>query len=541
MRASTIYRRGTKNPAPAGQHWFDALVKSAAHAGVSRRHMMGGVLGAGAALSGSAGLGGVSQAQPAPDRAWPVRPGACFRSYRSGAFVQAWSAKAADLLVEQETVLDPGERGATRITRSLTQGRRLVYRTAMRLVPEGPFSLTLSLGEPFAGARQLTLSRSGASPVMGSVDGRAFTLPRDARGLEDARFVDRRPAPRIMLRDLSIFRSSGPAVANAARSASQVCQLSPGSAFNDRAAPATSRCGPLRDPAPAGGWTPRSRQQASCDRCYDRCNQRYPECLGFDDLTDPGKVVRGIFEWITGAPVAICLGGWAACMAHCRLPGEGCCPVPCGPMDGLCCGAGTTCVGGFGCCPSGRTVCDNHCCGPGVTRCGADRRCGCPDPFVDCGDVCIDPRTQICCNGTACEPGSTCVNGGCCRGNVCASGQCCDGFGMTCCGGSCCNGTCVDGVCCPSSQTCGSTCCAPGQQCLDRNRSLCGTLAPADCGSSRFSLNRSCQSQLSDGRMVSICCHIGRQCCNGQCCGWNEICCWYNNRCQSTQYVCGPA
>jgi hypothetical protein len=53
-----------------------------------------------------------------------------------------------------------------------------------------------------------------------------------------------------------------------------------------------------------------------------------------------------------------------------------------------------------------------------------------------------------------------------------------------------------------------------------------------------LSLRRPCRSSLGDGRLVSTCCEF--DCCNGQCCGVGEICCWYNNRCQPSTYVCGP-
>jgi hypothetical protein len=39
---------------------------------------------------------------------------------------------------------------------------------------------------------------------------------------------------------------------------------------------------------------------------------------------------------------------------------------------------------------------------------------------------------------------------------------------------------------------------------------------------------------------VSTCCERGMDCCNGQCCGFGEICCWATNSCQRRDAVCGP-
>ena len=169
-----------------------------------------------------------------------------------------------------------------------------------------------------------------------------------------------------------------------------------------------------------------------------------------------------------------------ACIGVCNLPGNACCPVPCGgPFT--CCGSGDNCFHSDLCCPGGIPVCKDTCCGEGVAGCASDGFCGCPNDEVVCGSNCCAPDNLCCgnqcftktadyecCGEAPCPPGN-CQNGniccppgqpickeGCCAGGKCdAAGNCCAPPAQLC-GNQCCPpfNACCNSVCCEADQVC---------------------------------------------------------------------------------------
>lgn len=544
---SNSSRQAGSSPEP---RWFDSLAKAVAQGRVSRRSMMGGIAGLfGVAASRAARAEAMNSVHPLPPALAQAvqmpRPSNCQRSERSGTVQEDTLVTDGGLTMHSVREATGGDRPKTKLTRTVSKGDSLLYELEIEARSETDFSLSLHLGPDVTGAKAITLNTLSGEALRGQIDGRLFSATLAHASIREARFTDGLPAPRLNYP--AALKASGPRLAAAEAHARTIC-----TAVGTRLVPQTTAqvfhtlSGTLpgasgdrtvtRDKTPSNWTPPLTHESVACDRCYTRCGDRYVDCIEgdiWDIIEDIGSA---------GGKVAYCLVRWGACMGNCRLPGQGCCPVLCGDVfSGSCCGEGKHCLGNYGCCEAGQIVCANSCCDPGVSHCGTDGYCGCPDPYRECGTTgCYDPSHQICCNGVICPQGSICHNGSCCRGNVCADGSCCDLLGDTCCNGTCCrNGECINGTCCPQHQICGSACCAAGQDCLDRDRSVCGTLAPANCGSPQLSLLRPCRSTRG-AQEVSTCCERGMDCCNGQCCGFGEICCWATNSCQRRDAVCGP-
>jgi hypothetical protein len=528
----------TTSAAPSGGNWFDSFSKTVALGRISRRTVVGGIFGLAGLKMGGMGLAREPRAQVPPER-----PGECLRAGRGGTIREEAMVAAGGLDLRTVREAMPGPRPHYRLSRTLSRRSRPLYELEIEARSECDFFITLRLGRDVLGARSIIVQGRPDGGMRGEIDGRVFGLSAGATSIDEAHFADGLPRPRITFPNEQELAAAGPELAAAERRALASCAgvqeaVTPRPAEQSLRTFSTmsGRAIVVREKSPSN-WSPPLGQGApTCTRCHNRCGDSYADCVG-DDALD---IILNIVS--AGGRVAACLAKWGLCAVNCSLPGEGCCPVLCGDVfSGSCCGEGKQCIGTYGCCQAGQVVCRESCCNPGVSRCGPDGYCGCPDPYRECGaNDCFDPRSQICCNGWVCPPGSTCVNGSCCRGRVCADGNCCDLLGSTCCGGTCCLGQCINNSCCPQERVCGSACCAPGQECLDRGQSICGTLAPANCGPRGLSLQRPCRSTLSDGRLVSTCCTIWADCCNGQCCGIGEICCWYTGRCQPSRYVCGP-
>jgi hypothetical protein len=278
--------------------------------------------------------------------------------------------------------------------------------------------------------------------------------------------------------------------------------------------------------------------------------------------------------------VASCTAG-ACCPVPCGAPlstvSSFCCfasDVCADPNTGLCCPGGTTpCPGGQccndgdtcipppaepqyppdpACCPKQQYVCSQQCCPPGWV-CSTEQVCCPADPSgatpVSCNGNCCDPGstcdpTGVCCKlsdvcGETCCPDGACLSGGgvvsmpssvgvCCPTDLHfynCGGSCC-GLGTTCCNDQCCLGQCFEEFtkfglvryCCPAEQVCGNVCCKSHENCTGN------ACVPVNCGEHEHQ----CVSPMAHGAPMTICCasiagHYA--CCDGQCCGFNEVCC----------------
>ena len=272
--------------------------------------------------------------------------------------------------------------------------------------------------------------------------------------------------------------------------------------------------------------------------------------------------------------------GGACCPQKCERMGYG----ECCASGGICCGA-TCCDAGeicadpshdLCCAPNAGDACGDICCDRGF-RCASESRgfC-CPEDAGEyctfvwddehwtprcCppGQVCADSSIGLCCdeghgpicgarNELCCQRHEVCQNGVCCdprmlcgRGEqaVCCDGECRDGFccgrpshmcGDTCCppfnpcceidGRRVCCGAyeeCMEDRCCPTELVCGRTCCDRGFMCADPEREEC---VPCE-GDTVACLT----GDYETGRLFSICCIPGVDCCNGRCCEPGTMCC----------------
>lgn len=285
--------------------------------------------------------------------------------------------------------------------------------------------------------------------------------------------------------------------------------------------------------------TPMMPGTASCNGCIQGCAVSYDICL-----------VSACLLFCAGAPA--CLGEMYGCWASCFIPGSGCCGTPCAP---------------FSCCDGNQSCCGSDvCCGPDQVCAMAEYGACCgKDAPVGCGDktavMCFPPGFVCCPNTTAfppaCPPNTVCQpNAPCCPSNQVCDGGCCPtgqscqrtstGAGVCCdkplCGDVCCKSpatcqggvcgvgvrcgntfcgfgqSCINGSCC---ETCGATCCPPGQTCLDPQAGRCGEMKcfPIHIGKARFP----CTSKTAAGVLTTICCED--KCCLGSCCPPDTMCC----------------
>lgn len=224
-------------------------------------------------------------------------------------------------------------------------------------------------------------------------------------------------------------------------------------------------------------------------RCREN-NERYCDGVCTNIYTDP----RNCGACGVACPPGYRCGGKPT-RCYCGEPGatcdagEECCNDECRDVStddnhcGYCgnrCGAEQSCEDGACVCPDGREVCGSRCCPAGQPCCAGtcvdtqidSQHCGgcsrpCPAPKTCQSGQCRCPVNRETCGATCCPPGQRCCN------NVCVDTQTnqqhCGGCNQPCPAPKVCQaGSCV---CPPNRAACGATCCPPGQQCS--NGSCC--------------------------------------------------------------------
>jgi hypothetical protein len=218
-----------------------------------------------------------------------------------------------------------------------------------------------------------------------------------------------------------------------------------------------------------------------------------------------------------GIGLGICAVAEVAAQAVCDH--KICCPVGCGGL--ACCFESEVCL------DTSRGVC----CSEGFNPCAATNCCPPTDTCIPNGTCC--PKNRVVCGNACCDEFEKCSGQKCCAkpcgGSCCtiqeecideAHGTCC-ARGRAVCGGACCNegDECVGGSCCPGGQACGGICCPTGQKCNDPATRSCALCAVGTV---------SCTTTYWNGSGPlgpSVCCTPGMACCNGVCCGQNQVCC----------------
>ncbi len=170
-----------------------------------------------------------------------------------------------------------------------------------------------------------------------------------------------------------------------------------------------------------------------------------------------------------------CVNVGAGCLPACCTTSESCCTnhAPPGSNLAACCRSNESCHAGI-CvaCPSGQTGCGSTCCQPGET-CGV---------AADGTSICC-PTGQTPCGAMCCQANETCgvgVDGKPTCGS-CPSGQ-------SLCGNKCCPGPCTNpgSPCCGSEIDCNGTCCEVGSTCINTAKGL----ACCPSGQSRLILSQ---------------------------------------------------
>ncbi|HET9661797.1 MAG TPA: twin-arginine translocation signal domain-containing protein, partial [Thermomicrobiales bacterium] len=160
-----------------------------------------------------------------------------------------------------------------------------------------------------------------------------------------------------------------------------------------------------------------------------------------------------------------------------------CCVQLCTETGGkeLCCAEGEFGCNGD-CCPNADTCCDGECCAGSCIREEAET------------EVCCPSEGSFVCNGNACctDDQNCCSSDGCCSGHCDSAGHCCPDENSFLCAGACCPN---DNTCCGAG-TEFEFCCPPGQ---------CNPASGACCAAGNFPCGESC-------------CPNADTCCDGACC-----------------------
>ncbi len=214
------------------------------------------------------------------------------------------------------------------------------------------------------------------------------------------------------------------------------------------------------------------------------------------------------------------------------------CKDGCEHTGGACCPVAC----GNGCCASSETCLDTAlgtCCSAGTLPCLG------PNPS------CYDPKTERCMpTGQGCPVDNNTCGSTCCASgeDACTqTGQCCAQTAL--CGPNCCGpfSTCIDaasGTCCEPSQACGKNCCAQGttctglvgqQECCPAERA-CGETC---CGAGQY-CNAGVCSACAPGESIcqvqngaAMCCPNGATCDATQCCPTGESYCGIFGDCRA--------
>lgn len=534
-------------------HWFDTWLRKAATTDASRRRAMAGGMGmilsssaASPALAqrrpvGSIGPGSTVMKRPPQDMATKPaelpQPGAtsvvCNTNGSGGAYEVDLTVTDGDLSLRFIHAVDLRAR-TKRVSMDLTNASAIVVQFNAQIGERNELAANFAYGSTIQGVQSTHLNSLDGRTLTGVVDGRNFTATQP-RSMRELRFADGGAAPEVVVdpdlrRRIAVLSAK---VGDALRG----CHLQPGKSMRDRfgarAMEGWGRSAPrIADPMPVGAsaginWYAAGEYFGdSCVHCVDSCGDDYAKCWldnAVDFLCAPCAV----------AAVLTCMAYNYSCLEACYASGNGCCPVGCGlqvdSRNGVityinCCSPGDTCLGQNSghCCPKSNLVCGDTCCDPGVTSCTQDNTCGCYGNLVGCEGKCCQPG-DVCCGGECC-PSGLCQNDHCCI-NHCGDG-CCGPF-SACCNNVCCppNAQCIGGHCCPKEQSCGSVCCGSGTVCEDARIGRCGTAVT--CGP----LQRPCTSMTGQG-YTTVCCErsplaLGAlTCCNGECCGPGQVCCY---------------
>ncbi len=334
--------------------------------------------------------------------------------------------------------------------------------------------------------------------VEGSVDGRSIVpMSIDDAAEESLRFQDGNPPP-----DLGMDPDIEDAVRelmSAADSAAQGCNEVQ---FDEqRGATGVVRAAHGSD----FGHDSNPVATIECGACWGGCSAATAGCVA--GATVGCGFTLFCFPKCEAAAVALCAGGYVACVKACNSSGAPCCPVSCGEV--ACCDSGETCLNAQ----------IGLCCSEGKTACAGEQCCGSTE-------VCIDSGPNA---GTCCEPENLCGESCCADGDSCIAEEsiCCSSDTIPCVDKCCDTDGCIEdgpeaGTCCESGNICGNTCCDELDSCIESLSLCCGFNEPA-CG--------------------NACCQFGESCLGGNTCCPNDrvcngICCPEGTGCDQTTDTC---
>ena len=494
-----------------------------------------------------------------------VDAGKCTLTASPSELITAFRARVADLTLAGEGRADP--RGPEkRLSLNINRGGETVLKFESNLSASGSFSQTWHYGPMVKGVREARLVTRDGKRIEGTINGRRLTsFTPEAQSLT---FADGSPVPQPIFppavgRGLQQVPTAIRGVLATCRPTPEIeGAYSPGipprsGVANSFLSPAITILSPAITKYGVPGRFDDTGSQSSCHNCI---LEAYAAAAGC-----------GAACGFSFGIACACIEGIPSVFANCHSPGtglgQGCCPVGCGPTQGLagvgvvfqCCSSGDSCLNSTTgtCCEGGFQPCNQSTCCPSSAPCRDGSIC-CPTNHVTCitakGPVCCDQGEDCIQNVGCCPPGNVCgneccgqgevctQNGGCCPpsnvcGNNCCSsssrcvdantGNCCPELTGIPCGNQCCNAStqrCTDAGCCSIAQACGGTCCPAGSICDASGQCTSGCPDGEDFSTAPDGTVTCCPLYQCDNPSNDNIC-VENSCPGGVCCGQNQVCC----------------